>query len=169
MGIRSCILDPRIVGDLDDQRIESRDDARAGGWARSSVYLLRTRKRNGSLNKPGSTTVSGVTILLSLTVFLNLVAETLPQVSDAIPLLGTLSFYKQTCASVDFLSLLRMDVISFYPTILFSFPLSLSLSLFLSFSLNLVYSICVSESLIERSPLERRNWILDERWTHVRV
>lgn len=33
--------------------------------------------------------VSGVTILLSLTVFLNLVAETLPQVSDAIPLLGT--------------------------------------------------------------------------------
>ena len=32
---------------------------------------------------------SGVTILLSLTVFLNLVAETLPQVSDAIPLLGT--------------------------------------------------------------------------------
>ncbi|KAF9816675.1 hypothetical protein SFRURICE_018555 [Spodoptera frugiperda] len=32
----------------------------------------------------------GVTILLSLTVFLNLVAETLPQVSDAIPLLGTL-------------------------------------------------------------------------------
>lgn len=33
--------------------------------------------------------VAGVTILLSLTVFLNLVAETLPQVSDAIPLLGT--------------------------------------------------------------------------------
>ncbi|CAL8069410.1 unnamed protein product [Orchesella dallaii] len=30
----------------------------------------------------------GVTILLSLTVFLNLVAETLPQVSDAIPLLA---------------------------------------------------------------------------------
>lgn len=35
--------------------------------------------------------VSGVTILLSLTVFLNLVAETLPQVSDAIPLLGRAS------------------------------------------------------------------------------
>ena len=32
---------------------------------------------------------AGVTILLSLTVFLNLVAETLPQVSDAIPLLGS--------------------------------------------------------------------------------
>lgn len=32
--------------------------------------------------------LAGVTILLSLTVFLNLVAETLPQVSDAIPLLG---------------------------------------------------------------------------------
>ncbi|GFG30444.1 hypothetical protein Cfor_03686, partial [Coptotermes formosanus] len=34
----------------------------------------------------------GVTILLSLTVFLNLVAETLPQVSDAIPLLGRTYF-----------------------------------------------------------------------------
>jgi hypothetical protein len=33
--------------------------------------------------------VSGVTILLSLTVFHNLVAETLPQVSDAMPVLGT--------------------------------------------------------------------------------
>lgn len=111
-------LDTRIVGDLDDQRIESRDDARANGWARSSVYLLRTRIRNGSLNKPGSTTVSGVTILLSLTVFLNLVAETLPQVSDAIPLLGTLSFYKQTCASVNFL-LLRMDVPFFSSSLIF--------------------------------------------------
>jgi Neurotransmitter-gated ion-channel transmembrane region len=37
--------------------------------------------------------VSGVTILLSLTVFLNLVAETLPQVSDAIPLLGSKSYH----------------------------------------------------------------------------
>ncbi|CAD6204767.1 GSCOCG00002967001-RA-CDS, partial [Cotesia congregata] len=42
-----------------------------------------------------ATIVSGVTILLSLTVFLNLVAETLPQVSDAIPLLGTIEFYKK--------------------------------------------------------------------------
>jgi len=32
---------------------------------------------------------TGVTILLSLTVFHNLVAETLPQVSDALPVLGT--------------------------------------------------------------------------------
>ena len=32
---------------------------------------------------------SGVTILLSLTVFHNIVTETLPQVSDAMPLLGT--------------------------------------------------------------------------------
>lgn len=43
----------------------------------------------------GATTVSGVTILLSLTVFLNLVAETLPQVSDAIPLLGTTEFLQR--------------------------------------------------------------------------
>lgn len=37
--------------------------------------------------------ILGVTILLSLTVFLNLVAETLPQVSDAIPLLGSRRSY----------------------------------------------------------------------------
>lgn len=33
--------------------------------------------------------------MLSLTVFLNLVAETLPQVSDAIPLLGTTEFFQR--------------------------------------------------------------------------
>lgn len=32
---------------------------------------------------------AGVTILLSLTVFLNMVAETMPATSDAVPLLGT--------------------------------------------------------------------------------
>lgn len=31
---------------------------------------------------------AGVTILLSLTVFLNMVAETMPATSDAVPLLG---------------------------------------------------------------------------------
>lgn len=49
------------------------------------------------LQKPQKTTnllhILGVTILLSLTVFLNLVAETLPQVSDAIPLLGSRRSY----------------------------------------------------------------------------
>jgi len=33
--------------------------------------------------------VAGVTILLSLTVFLNLVAESMPTTSDAVPLIGT--------------------------------------------------------------------------------
>lgn len=32
--------------------------------------------------------LTGVTILLSLTVFLNMVAETMPATSDAVPLLG---------------------------------------------------------------------------------
>jgi len=32
---------------------------------------------------------AGVTILLSLTVFLQLVAETMPPTSDAVPLIGT--------------------------------------------------------------------------------
>lgn len=49
-------------------------------------------KRKRIIEHRWATTVSGVTILLSLTVFLNLVAETLPQVSDAIPLLGTTEF-----------------------------------------------------------------------------
>ncbi|CAH1394364.1 unnamed protein product [Nezara viridula] len=35
-------------------------------------------------------TYKGVTILLSLTVFLNMVAETMPATSDAVPLLGNL-------------------------------------------------------------------------------
>lgn len=34
--------------------------------------------------------IAGVTILLSLTVFLNLVAESMPTTSDAVPLIGTL-------------------------------------------------------------------------------
>lgn len=33
-------------------------------------------------------TITGVTILLSLTVFLNLVAESMPTTSDAVPLIG---------------------------------------------------------------------------------
>ena len=45
-------------------------------------------QRKKTLLTPKIGFVAGVTILLSLTVFLNLVAETLPQVSDAIPLLG---------------------------------------------------------------------------------
>lgn len=44
--------------------------------------------------------VSGVTILLSLTVFLNLVAETLPQVSDAIPLLGRIAALACVCPQI---------------------------------------------------------------------
>lgn len=35
------------------------------------------------------TIFAGVTILLSLTVFLNLVAEKMPTTSDAVPLIGT--------------------------------------------------------------------------------
>lgn len=41
--------------------------------------------------------VPGVTILLSLTVFHNLVAETLPQVSDAMPVLGIGSLRPYKC------------------------------------------------------------------------
>lgn len=39
--------------------------------------------------------LAGVTILLSLTVFLNMVAETMPATSDAVPLLGEF-FYLYT-------------------------------------------------------------------------
>lgn len=59
----------------------------------SSTPLANGRdERERIIEHRWATAVSGVTILLSLTVFLNLVAETLPQVSDAIPLLGTTEF-----------------------------------------------------------------------------
>jgi len=59
----------------------------------SSTPLANRRdERERIIEHRWATAVSGVTILLSLTVFLNLVAETLPQVSDAIPLLGTTEF-----------------------------------------------------------------------------
>lgn len=55
-----------------------------------------TRRNNSSLLRQmiAARTVTdeilclGVTILLSLTVFLNMVAETMPATSDAVPLLG---------------------------------------------------------------------------------
>lgn len=68
------------------------------------LYILRF-----SLSLYISVFFVGVTILLSLTVFLNLVAETLPQVSDAIPLLGSNKCQKQNkehthikCIQIDF-------------------------------------------------------------------
>ena len=45
-------------------------------------------------------TVAGVTILLSLTVFLNLVAESMPTTSDAVPLIGTYYHHHATNAIV---------------------------------------------------------------------
>lgn len=62
-------------------------------------------------------TVAGVTILLSLTVFLNLVAETLPQVSDAIPLLGIDKFFHiplSTFVVILFYELLNLIFFSVY-------------------------------------------------------
>lgn len=44
-----------------------------------NVYVNTRKMRN---------TFTGVTILLSLTVFLNLVAESMPTTSDAVPLIG---------------------------------------------------------------------------------
>lgn len=41
-----------------------------------------------------SRSLAGVTILLSLTVFLNMVAETMPATSDAVPLLGERGYLK---------------------------------------------------------------------------
>ncbi|KYN17440.1 Neuronal acetylcholine receptor subunit alpha-7 [Trachymyrmex cornetzi] len=86
-----------------DDRRHDRQGERTGG--RQSAIASSSRRRRSStpstngrdereriIEHRWATTVSGVTILLSLTVFLNLVAETLPQVSDAIPLLGTIEF-----------------------------------------------------------------------------
>ncbi|KAI9577959.1 hypothetical protein GQX74_014103 [Glossina fuscipes] len=45
-------------------------------------------QKNDSSQRERCQQKSGVTILLSLTVFLNMVAETMPATSDAVPLLG---------------------------------------------------------------------------------
>ena len=58
-----------------------------------SIFDAGTLDRK-MLDKYSFLIFSGVTILLSLTVFHNIVTETLPQVSDAMPLLGT---RQQTC------------------------------------------------------------------------
>ena len=86
-----------------DDRRHDRQGERTGS-CQSAIVSSSRRRRSSTPSTNGrdereriiehrwATTVSGVTILLSLTVFLNLVAETLPQVSDAIPLLGTIEF-----------------------------------------------------------------------------
>lgn len=51
----------------------------------------------------GTKIFKGVTILLSLTVFLNMVAETMPATSDAVPLLGN-----HICLQVCRLSVFRL-------------------------------------------------------------
>jgi len=52
----------------------------------SSTHLTLT-----IINRSQWTFFAGVTILLSLTVFLNMVAETMPATSDAVPLLRELA------------------------------------------------------------------------------
>ncbi len=52
----------------------------------------KQKTKDGCIIRRPFVLFTGVTILLSLTVFHNIVTETLPQVSDAMPLLGTFSF-----------------------------------------------------------------------------
>jgi hypothetical protein len=52
----------------------------------------KQKTKHGCIIRRPFVLFTGVTILLSLTVFHNIVTETLPQVSDAMPLLGTFSF-----------------------------------------------------------------------------
>ena len=61
--------------------------------------------------------VSGVTILLSLTVFHNIVTETLPQVSDAMPLLGTYQSASMSALPSLLTSLSPFFPLSFLPSI----------------------------------------------------
>lgn len=54
-----------------------------------SSYVTK-KKKNKKKFRNARVHLTGVTILLSLTVFLNMVAETMPATSDAVPLLGKL-------------------------------------------------------------------------------
>ncbi|KOX71572.1 Neuronal acetylcholine receptor subunit alpha-7 [Melipona quadrifasciata] len=75
---------------FDDQRCEMK----FGSWTYDGFQLdLQLQDESGgdisSFITNGEWDLLGVTILLSLTVFLNMVAETMPATSDAVPLLGT--------------------------------------------------------------------------------
>nr|XP_036676345.1 neuronal acetylcholine receptor subunit alpha-7 isoform X2 [Drosophila suzukii] len=75
---------------FDDQRCEMK----FGSWTYDGFQLdLQLQDEAGgdisSFITNGEWDLLGVTILLSLTVFLNMVAETMPATSDAVPLLGT--------------------------------------------------------------------------------
>ncbi|XP_021913496.1 neuronal acetylcholine receptor subunit alpha-7-like isoform X8 [Zootermopsis nevadensis] len=75
---------------FDDQRCEMK----FGSWTYDGFQLdLQLQDDSGgdisSFITNGEWDLLGVTILLSLTVFLNMVAETMPATSDAVPLLGT--------------------------------------------------------------------------------
>lgn len=57
---------------------------------------------------------AGVTILLSLTVFLNLVAEKMPTTSDAVPLIGTLSGHSISAGITGIDSFNTRQILNFY-------------------------------------------------------
>ncbi len=83
-------------------QLHSLTNLKSAGWERSRESCPGSSIREGtgafhacsSFFSPYSSCLfcffAGVTILLSLTVFHNIVTDTLPQVSDAMPLLGTL-------------------------------------------------------------------------------
>lgn len=60
-------------------------------------YMVRPIDRRTRTRSKFKIFISGVTILLSLTVFLNLVAEKIPTTSDAVPLIGMLGILGASC------------------------------------------------------------------------
>lgn len=108
--------------------------------------------------------VSGVTILLSLTVFLNLVAETLPQVSDAIPLLGRIAALACTtpicllCSGGDLCSFERFVLLICCDYFCLGFKnillmLFFKLSYFFSFIMYILYYLWV---ILQKSPDKKK-------------
>lgn len=84
------------------------DENRRNSLQKDKELILICTLRVVSLFFP---TIAGVTILLSLTVFLNLVAESMPTTSDAVPLIGTYAYHHDSYASV----CLTVSVISMFP------------------------------------------------------
>lgn len=60
-------------------------------------YMVRSINHRTRTRSKFKIFISGVTILLSLTVFLNLVAEKIPTTSDAVPLIGMLGILGASC------------------------------------------------------------------------
>jgi len=64
----------------------------------SQVTMSEKSRWDDRISPPCSYLSSGITVLLSLTVFMLLVAEIMPATSDSVPLIGKTTFHFSSCS-----------------------------------------------------------------------